>query len=154
MIKPIKGAIASRAAAVGAVAVVAFAFALAIPALRGTGSASPTEDGTPAARGTQQVDAWLVESEVTLGSNRVFTLDVRLTRDLDAPAPDQLRPRVIVEMDGMSPLEPPLQLTGVGEYRLEGVLPMSGRWTFRVGFGEEFLNLVVDVPPDVVGEAT
>ena len=32
-----------------------------------------------------------------------------------------------------------------------GVLPMSGRWAFRVGFAEELLDLVVDVPLDLVG---
>ena len=149
-----RGGMASRLAAVAAVATLAFAGALALPALRGVDPLIAGPVDTPSVQGRERIGAWLVEANATLRPNRAFTLDVRLTRDVDAPPPDQIRPRVLVEMEGMSPFEPPLELTGAGEYRLDGVLPMSGRWTFRVGFDEGFLDLVVDIPPDLVGEPT
>ena len=85
-------------------------------------------------------------TDVTLLPDLGYRLDIRLTRAAGAPLPDRVRPRVIVEMDGMDGIEPPLALTGSGGYRAEGVLPMPGRWRFRTGFEEELLDLIVDVP--------
>lgn len=139
------GGTAFRLAVIAAVAVAAFAGALAVPALRGLNP--PTEAvGAPSARGSEQIEDWLVEADVTLLPDLGYQLDIRLTRDVGAPPPDQLRPIVVVSMDGMPDVKPPLSIVGVADWQVEGTLPMPGRWRFGIGFGDDLVELVVDVP--------
>lgn len=145
------GGTASRLAAITAVAIAAFAGALAVPALRGFDPSTETV-GVPSTRGSEQIEDWLVEADVTLLPDLGYRLDIHLTRDVGAPPPDRLRPLVVVSMDGMPDVMPPLMILGAGNWRAEGTLPMSGRWRFGIGFGEDRVELVVDVPP--AGEAT
>lgn len=139
------GGTASRIAAAAAVATLAFAGALALPALRGAELPSAAVAGL-AAQGARHVGAWLVEADLWLLPDQGYRLDVRLTRDVGAPAPDRLRPIVVLAMDGMHRFEPPLALVGPGDFRAEGRLPMPGRWRVSVGFDEGTLDLLVDVP--------
>lgn len=146
-----RGGTTSRLAAVAAVTVVALAGVLALPALRGVAPpvAEPTD--APAVSRSEQIGAWLVEAGVTLLPQLGYRLDIRLTRAADAPSPDRLRPIVVMGMDGMPDIEPPLLLVGDGGWRAEGRLPMPGRWRFAVGFDEGLLELAVDVPPPAGG---
>ena len=148
----LSGGIASRLAAAAAVSTLALTLTLALPVLWG-GTPQPVEAAELAAQGSRSIGPWLVEADVTLLPALGYRFDIRLTRDLAAPPPDRLRPIVVVEMTAMHSFEPPLTLMGAGEYQAEGILPMPGRWRFRVGFDEGSLDLAVDVP-GLAGEAT
>lgn len=150
MTPPSRGGPASRIAAIIAAIVAVLAGALALPALRGSDPPADAAEA-PAARGSEQVGAWFVEADVTLLPNLGYRLDILLTRDAGAPPPDRQRPIVVVGMDGMADVEPPLTLLAAGDWQAEGILPMPGRWRFGIGFDEGLLELVVDVPP--AGEA-
>jgi hypothetical protein len=146
-----RGGTASRLAAIAAVAVAAFAGALALPVLRGLDPPQVGAEAGLAASSAEQIGAWLVQADVALLPDLGYRLDIRLTRDVGAPPPDRLRPIVVVGMEGMADTRPPLTLVGSGDWRAEGTLPMPGRWRFGIGFGEDLTELVVDVPPP--GEA-
>lgn len=141
-----RGVVASRLAALAAVAMLVLAGVLALPAFRGATPPTARLSDAPMVRGSQQIGFWLAEADVTLRPDLGYRFDVRLTRDGAAPAPDRIRPIVVLEMADMSSIEPPLMLMGVGTYRAEGTLPMPGQWRFRVGLEDEFLDLVVEVP--------
>lgn len=146
------GGLPSLLAAAAAVTVLALTLTLALPVLWG-GTPRPVEAAELAAQGSQSIGSWLVEADVTLLPALGYRFDIRLTRDLAAPPPDRLRPIVVIEMITMHSFEPPLVLMGAGEYQAEGILPMPGRWRFRVGFEEGSLDLTVNVP-GVAGETT
>ena len=136
----------SRIAAAGAVATLALAAVLALPALRGPAPAPPAAEAA-AAQGSRQLGDWLVEAAVNLLPDRGYRIDVRLTRTAGAPPPDRLRPVLILSMDGMQAVEPPLLPVGGDDYRAEGRFPMTGRWKVSVGLEEGMLDLVVDPGP-------
>lgn len=137
-------------AAMGAVLLFALIAALSVPVLLGVPvPVAPSEDPSrPAAALEQQTSGGLLEAKLFLLPELGYRLDLFVSRDPGAPAPQSILPTVILEMEGMDMgrTEPPLTLIGIGEFRASGSFLMPGRWRFRLGFEDELFDLPVSVP--------
>ena len=140
-------------AVVAALGLVALTVVLALPAIRGVDppvvtSGDPTR---PVAVMERRTSYGVLEAEVFLLPDLKYRLDIRVSLDPSASPPRIVRPRVILEMAkmDMGRVEPPLLLSGMGEFQAEGALSMPGEWRFRLGFEDELFDLLVNVPESV-----
>lgn len=113
--------------------VLGFAMIVPVVLLIGTLAAVPlmarrahSEPGTEYALGNLRARADLIIA--TAGD---FTLTLMFVDSNDAPArPAGLVVTAVMEMGGMSPLQPQMREVSVGKYEATGRLTMQGRWRF------------------------
>ena len=129
------------------VGVLVFVGAFIWAALRPPASVQTSADGTaPTASASETLPDGRLDVQIFALGNRDVRLEIQFMPDADALEMAAMRPDVnfaMVEMH-MDGFDPPLQLVEPGIWRADLKLPMAGRWTVNVGFGEDFAEVEFD----------